>query len=231
MSAHGGIGGSPVLPSRGRRRMVLFGGLLALFACTMMYLAISKFPELYGMFCRALGVAQNPNGARAIAAASQHSGRFVDVIFEGVAMDQLPVHFYPDKPEVRLEVGTDASNTYHFKNVSNHAVSFRPVHQISPVAAARPDVFGLKVCFCFANQTIPAGETRDFPVVFTFTPALDERINTVTVRYTLFEIAADAPLTDAQKAIQENLLPAGAIVSPGAVTAPAHAPHAPGGTP
>jgi cytochrome c oxidase assembly protein subunit 11 len=231
MSAPGGIAGGSALPRRGRGRMVVSGVLLALVALTMMYLAIYKFPELYGMFCRALGVAQNPNGARAVAAPSQHSGRFIDVIFEGVAMDKLPVHFYPDKTEVRLEVGTDAGNTYHFKNVSDHAVSFRPVHQISPVAAARPEVFGLKVCFCFANQTIPAGETRDFPVVFTFTPALDERINTVTVRYSLFEIAADAPLTDAQKAIQESLLPPGAIVSPGAVTKPSPAPHAAGGAP
>ncbi len=216
--------GGSALPGRGRSRTVAFGLLLALLAVGMMYLGLSKFPELYGLFCRALGVAQNPNGARAVAAPSQHSGRFIDVIFEGVAMDRLPVHFYPDQTEVRLEVGTDASNTYHFKNVSDHAVSFRPVHQISPVAAARPEVFGLKVCFCFANQTIPAGETRDFPVVFTFTPALDERINTVTVRYSLFGIAPDAPLTEAQKAIQERLLPPGAIVSPGAVTRPAPAP-------
>jgi len=229
MSAPGGIIGGATLPGRGRGRMVLFGALLALFAMTMMYLAIYKFPALYGLFCRVLGVAQNPNGARAVAAPSQHSGRFIDVIFEGVAMDRLPVHFYPDRTEVRLELGTDATNIYHFKNVSDHAVSFRPVHQISPVAAARPEVFGLRVCFCFTNQTIPAGETRDFPVIFTFTPALDERINTVTVRYTLFEIAADAPLTDAQKLIQERLLPAGAIVSPGAVTSPAPAPHAAGG--
>jgi cytochrome c oxidase assembly protein subunit 11 len=231
VSAPLGTGGGAALPRRGRGRMAVFGAALALVAITMMLLAITKFPELYGVFCRAFGVAQNPNGARAVAAPSQRSGRFIDVIFEGVAMDRLPVHFYPDKTEVRLEVGTDASNTYHFKNVSDHAVSFRPVHQISPVAAARPEVFGLKVCFCFANQTIPAGETRDFPVVFTFTSALDERINTVTVRYSLFEIAADAPLTEAQKAIQESMLPAGAIVSPGAATGPAHAPQAPGGAP
>ncbi len=216
MSAPNEFGATP----RARARMVLLAILLGMVAVAMAYLALAKFPELYGMFCRAIGVEVNPQGARTAVASGQHSGRFIDIIFEGVAMDGLPVHFYPDHPELRLELGTDATNVYHFKNVSNHTVSFRPIHQISPAAAARPEAFALRVCFCFANQTIPAGETRDFPVTFTFTPALNERINTVTVRYSLFAIDENAPLTEDQKAIQERLLPPGAIVSPGAATAP-----------
>jgi len=209
-----------------RRRMNLFGILLALFALCMSSYFLIKFPDLYRLFCRAIGVQTNPNNAAVIAAPSKHSGRFIDVLFEGAKDASLPVHFYPDQPVVRLEIGTDATNVYHFKNVSDHAVSFRPVHQISPIAAARD--FGLKLCFCFANQTIPAGETRDFPVIFTFGADLDERINTVTLRYTLFEISADATLTEEQKRIQEGLLGPGAIVSPGAAT---HAPPAPAATP
>lgn len=207
---------SATQPHRARMRMAVFGIVLALFALGMSSYFFFKFPDLYRMFCKAIGVQPSPNSAAVITAPTQHSGRFIDVLFEGAKDQSLPVHFYPDKPVVSLEVGTDATNTYHFKNVSNHAVSFRPVHQISPIGAARD--FGLKLCFCFSNQTIPAGESRDFPVIFTFGTGLDERISTVTVRYTLFEISADASLTDEQKRIQESLLGPGAIVSPGAVT-------------
>jgi len=43
-------------------------------------------------------------------------------------------------------------------------------------------------CFCFSQQKINAGESRDFTVVFVLDPELPSDVGTVTLSYTMFEI-------------------------------------------
>jgi len=44
-------------------------------------------------------------------------------------------------------------------------------------------------CFCFTQQTLAAGETRRMPVVFVVDPKLPKDVHTITLSYTLFEVA------------------------------------------
>ena len=44
-------------------------------------------------------------------------------------------------------------------------------------------------CFCFQQQTLAAGETRQFPVVFFIDPKLPADVKTITLSYTFFEVA------------------------------------------
>jgi cytochrome c oxidase assembly protein subunit 11 len=44
-------------------------------------------------------------------------------------------------------------------------------------------------CFCFQQQTLAAGETRRFPVVFVVDPKLPRDVSTITLSYTFFEVA------------------------------------------
>ena len=41
-------------------------------------------------------------------------------------------------------------------------------------------------CFCFTQQKINAGETREFSVVFVIDPSLPSDVGTVTLSYTMF---------------------------------------------
>ncbi|HEU4645415.1 MAG TPA: cytochrome c oxidase assembly protein, partial [Burkholderiales bacterium] len=43
-------------------------------------------------------------------------------------------------------------------------------------------------CFCFTQQTLAAGETRRFPVVFVVDPKLPRDVDTITLSYTFFEV-------------------------------------------
>ena len=43
-------------------------------------------------------------------------------------------------------------------------------------------------CFCFTQQKINAGETREFSVVFVIDPSLPSDVGTITLSYTMFEI-------------------------------------------
>jgi cytochrome c oxidase assembly protein subunit 11 len=203
--------GAP-LPAAPRPRLLwlllLGGGAIA-----VLLFFLFGFRTFYGLWCRVTSTGLSPNNASAAAAPSSATGRMVTVYFEGKAYDGLPVRFYPLDPEVRVEVGNDGKTTYRFKNLSDQTVRLRPVHTVSPRLAV--DAFGMKVCFCFNDQTIGPGEVKEFPVVFTFAPSLDERVDTVTVRYNLFEIRGDEQPSEQQKRIKAQIDAASGIVSPG----------------
>ena len=44
-------------------------------------------------------------------------------------------------------------------------------------------------CFCFQQQTLEAGESRKFPVVFFISPDLPADVKQITLSYTFFEVA------------------------------------------
>ena len=43
-------------------------------------------------------------------------------------------------------------------------------------------------CFCFKQQALAAGESRQMPVQFVIDPALPAGVNTLTLSYTFFEV-------------------------------------------
>jgi cytochrome c oxidase assembly protein subunit 11 len=51
-------------------------------------------------------------------------------------------------------------------------------------------------CFCFKQQALAAGESRQMPVQFVIDPALPASVTTLTLSYTFFEVpAADTKKT------------------------------------
>jgi cytochrome c oxidase assembly protein subunit 11 len=44
-----------------------------------------------------------------------------------------------------------------------------------------------QACFCFSNQTLAAGETREMPVVFRVSPDAPRDLTTISLSYTFFE--------------------------------------------
>ncbi len=43
------------------------------------------------------------------------------------------------------------------------------------------------LCFCFTDQTLVAGETREMPVVFRVRPEAPADLATISLSYTFFE--------------------------------------------
>ncbi|MBA2480888.1 MAG: cytochrome c oxidase assembly protein [Planctomycetes bacterium] len=211
-------------PAEASPRGVSPAAIVALFLIpvAMLCFALFAFKPLYLMWCKVTGTQFRPNNPDVAAAATVHTGRYVKVFFETTVLDDMPVRFWADKTSAEVEVGADATNLYHFHNVSDHPVHFRPVHQVSPINASTE--FGMKVCFCFNDQVMAPGETKEFPVVFSFAPKLDERVKTVTLCYSLFE-KTDAESAEAlQQRIKEKTGVDSAVVSPqapGAAAAPA----------
>jgi cytochrome c oxidase assembly protein subunit 11 len=176
-------------------------------------LAFLVMPRLYSLWCSVTGTGMNPNNADVAAAADAPTGRFVEVFFESKIYDALPVRFWCEVPSVQVEVGREASNTYFLENTGKTTLHIRPIHQVSPISATPH--FGMRICFCFNDQVLAPGERKEFPVVFNFSPELDERTSTVSVCYSLFSITPGAARSDEQLRIQGQVEGAGGVVSPG----------------
>jgi cytochrome c oxidase assembly protein subunit 11 len=184
----------------------LFG--LGAVAVMMLCFGLFAMRPLYGLWCRMSGTQLKPN--------AQDSGmvvtdRKVTVYFEAVNFDGLPVRFWADQPEQQVLVGGEFQNTYHFENTSDRPLSFRPIHQISPVAAGLS--FTMRICFCFTNQTVGPHETKTFPVVYRLKPDLNPRTSIITLRYGLFAIDATKAADPVELKKQEERMGDG-IISP-----------------
>ena len=51
-------------------------------------------------------------------------------------------------------------------------------------------------CFCFNHQPLGGGENAELPLVFYIDPDLPKEIETLTLAYTLFNVATDNPTVE-----------------------------------
>jgi cytochrome c oxidase assembly protein subunit 11 len=92
--------------------------------------------------------------------------------------------------------------TFRLTNPTDTSFDAQAIPSYGPQHAAQ---FVKKLeCFCFTQQTINAGETRDFSVVFVLDPTLPSDVGTVTLSYTMFEIEGTKTIQD-QTAHSDNV--------------------------
>jgi cytochrome c oxidase assembly protein subunit 11 len=113
--------------------------------------------------------------------------RTVLVQFDANTHD-LPWQFRPLQTEVRVHPGELATIAYEVSNTRNEPVTGQAVPSYGPVVAGQ--FFRKLECFCFARQTLGAGEKRTMPVAFIVDPGLPSDVTVITLSYTFFEIAA-----------------------------------------
>ena len=160
----------------------------ALGAVAMVGVAYASVP-LYRAFCQATGFNGTPRrgvgGPRGAALAQQVTVRF-DTNVRG-----LPWSFSADQTTQRIHIG--APNQAYFRVTNNGATALtgRAVYSLAPESAA--EHFIKTQCFCFDDQSIPAGKTVEFPVIYYVDPkfASDPSTNAlqeITLSYTFFPV-------------------------------------------
>jgi len=205
---------APAPLDRRNRQMMLW---LAAIPLALMLLGLFAFRPLYKLWCDITGTGYRPNNADQVLG-SVGTGRFVQVFFQAQVFDGLPLIFYADRKRDRVEVGRDGMATFYLENPTDQMIRIRPIHQVSPINAAKS--FGMKVCFCFNDQDIEPFGKREFPVVYTFSADLDARVESITLCYSLFRIGEGvAPSADMQR-IEAEVKAHGAIVGSGSGAKP-----------
>jgi cytochrome c oxidase assembly protein subunit 11 len=171
--------------SRRNRRLALAmtGAVFAMLG--MSYAAV----PLYEMFCAATGYGGTPKVA---AAAPDHLGtRQMRVRFDANVRGGLPLSFEGEVASVAIVPGETKTIFYKVTNRSDRAVAAIASYNVTPDAAG--GWFSKISCFCFTEQTIPAGAAMDLPVVFFLDPGLEKDatmagVTDVTLSYTFYPV-------------------------------------------
>ena len=109
------------------------------------------------------------------------------VIVEFDANKQGAWRFKPHKNYIEVHPGELVQVQYDLVNLENRTMAGQAIPSYAPRQAAR--YLQKLECFCFRQQVLAAGETRQFPVVFVIDPDLPRDVKTFTLSYTFFEVA------------------------------------------
>ena len=113
--------------------------------------------------------------------------RNVVIEFDASQGPNLPWSFKPVAGSLTTHPGQLAQMEYEVVNTLNVAVTGQAIPSYAPRNAAQ--YFKKLECFCFKQQTLAAGETKRFPVVFVIDPDLPKDVGTITLSYTFFTVA------------------------------------------
>jgi cytochrome c oxidase assembly protein subunit 11 len=113
------------------------------------------------------------------------------IVVEFDANRQGPWRFKPHVNHVEVHPGELVHVDYDLVNLEARPMAGQAIPSYAPLQSAR--YFQKLECFCFQQQTLAAGETRRFPVVFFVDPELPRDVTQITLSYTFFEVPGAAP--------------------------------------
>lgn len=171
-------------------------GKLLMMAILMFAFGFALVP-FYEKICEITGInvlasrdKLNRDEARRFAANTQvDTSRLVSVEFDANAHG--PWRFKPRLNVTEVHPGELVTVIYEIENTLDRTVSGQAIPSYAPKQSAAH--FKKLECFCFEQQDLTAGQTREFPVVFVIDPELPDGIRNITLSYTFFEIGAGIP--------------------------------------
>ena len=122
----------------------------------------------YNWFCRVTGF----NGTTQIATAGPAGmiDRNVTVRFDANVGPGLAWRFAPEQNEITVKLGQVVTVYYRAINETARPITASAAYNVAPLNAG--SYFQKINCFCFTEQTLKAGETRDMAVVFYVDPSM-----------------------------------------------------------
>lgn len=140
---------------------------------------------VYNVFCEITGL----NGKTGSAASTKtyEVDKSRTIIVEFVAtVNGVPWKFEPLIEKMTVHPGELSTMSYTATNLSSSDVIGQAIPSVTPGPAA--SFFSKTECFCFTNQLLKAGETREMPVYFVIDPMISKDISIVTLAYTFFRV-------------------------------------------
>ncbi|HEY2560454.1 MAG TPA: cytochrome c oxidase assembly protein [Caldimonas sp.] len=172
------------------RRMVT---KLAVVAALMFAFGYAMVP-IYRTICDVLGTnvlarSEVQSGADAPANPQVDLGRTVRIEFDANARG--PWDFKPAQASVDVHPGEVTTVMYEFRNRQDRTMRAQAIPSYAPASAMAH--FKKLECFCFTEQVLKAGESKQWPVVFVVDRKLPKDVRTITLSYTFFEAGGKTP--------------------------------------
>ncbi len=178
----------PSAVERSEANRVTLGKLLMIVV--MMLVFCASMVPIYRQICEVLGI----TATRAIAQNTQVDlSRLVKVDFDAGVNRNFAWTFQAVEKHVDVHPGAIVTINYRVTNTMPYATTGRASPSYAP---AEGGIYFNKIeCFCFSNQTLQAGETRDMPVTFFIDPKLPSTIGSIILSYTFHDVTNEVRKT------------------------------------
>ncbi len=168
----------------GRRANGRLAGKLALVAVGMFGFGFAMWP-LYNVFCDITGLGGRGVKIAESATSTAQSDRQVRIRFDATVNSNLPWDFEAVDKSTTVTLGEMSEAHYRASNPTGEALAGHAIFNVTPPEASL--YFVKTECFCFTQQVLQAGESRDMPVYYFIQPDLPEHIKELTLSYTFFQ--------------------------------------------
>jgi cytochrome c oxidase assembly protein subunit 11 len=117
--------------------------------------------------------------------------RMLTIRFDSNVTPGLPWKFQPEQNQIQVRIGEVATVHYKVVNEAAREIAGQASYNVSPPTVGA--YFDKINCFCFTEQRLKAGETRDMTVVFYVDPAIvkdrdQTDLTTITLSYTFYRL-------------------------------------------
>lgn len=180
---------------RGLTRDAMIASICGFVVVLMVGASYAAVP-FYNWFCRTTGF----NGTTQVAEVAPTTAplaRKVAVRFDSNVAGGLPWKFEPEKNEIEFRIGEVVTVYYTVTNEAARTTTGQAAYNVAPLTVGK--YFQKINCFCFTEQTMAPGETRQMAVVFYVDPSIvkdhdNDGLNTITLSYTFYPVRDPEPV-------------------------------------
>jgi cytochrome c oxidase assembly protein subunit 11 len=187
------------------RRDILVAACCGALVASMVGAAYAAVP-FYNWFCKTTGFGGTTQVSER--APDHILGRMLTIRFDSNVTPGLPWKFQPEQNEIQVRIGEVATVHYKVINEAAREIAGQASYNVTPPTIGA--YFAKINCFCFTEQRLKAGETREMTVVFYVDPSIvkdheQDDLNTITLSYTFYRLreperpVAEAPETNSSK--------------------------------
>jgi cytochrome c oxidase assembly protein subunit 11 len=174
---------------RGLTRDAMVASICGFVVVLMVGASYAAVP-FYNWFCRATGFNGTTQVATSVPSAAPLT-RNIAVRFDSNVAGGLPWKFEPEQTEIEVKIGEVVTVFYTVTNQSARTTTGQAAYNVAPLTVGA--YFEKINCFCFTEQSLAPGETRQMPVVFYVDPSIvkdsdNDGLNTITLSYTFYPV-------------------------------------------
>lgn len=144
---------------------------------------------IYNSLCQSLGINGKTNNASiAYDESKVKIAEDREVLVEFVATNNsgVPWAFYPKTRKLKVHPGKVVRLEFYAENKTDQTMTVQAIPSVTPGIAAK--YLKKTECFCFTQQTLNGHEAMNMPLLFHLDTELPEKVNTITLSYTLFDV-------------------------------------------
>lgn len=142
---------------------------------------------IYDTFCEITGLNGKTNTVAYTSEDIKKEDRFVTIKFISNVANAAPLYFEPAVTEMTVQIGKPYNTHYVLKNNSSKKMHTTASPSVAPGKYA--EYFKKIECFCFNQQTIDSGETKDLGIQFVIDDELPINTTDIVLSYTMFDIS------------------------------------------